>query len=839
MESVINDLRYGARMLWKSRGLTTVAIISLAVGIGANAVIFSLVDSVLLRPRAFAEPERLVQLYSGHREIPYQTSSYPSYQDFRARNDVFTDLAAYGLGWQFKLSGTDDVEQVWGEVVSGSYFDVLGVRPVVGRGFLAEEDSVIGRNPVVVIGHALWQRRFNSDPAIVGRTITVNNQPVTVVGVAPRTHTGMMSGWASEIWVPAMTIPLLTPAAERHVTSRGNKWVTMVGRMKPGVTIEQVRSRFAVLTREMQAAHPREWLEMREEGRPPRENFVSVASEAQTRVHPGMGAGVYAIVALVFAIVDLVLVIACMNLASMLFAKAMARRSEITVRLALGAGRTRIIRQLLTENMLLAFIAAGVGIILALWGVNALMSMIPPLPEGIRVAFNPQIDWRVLSYTIAFAAVTGLLFGLAPALHSSRAALASVLKDESTITARHRKSRVRTLLVVGQVAFSLLLLIGAGLVLRSLDKVRPTRLGFESENIVVAPIQLDERTYDRSRSQQLYRELSDRVAALPGVQAVSLIDGVPGGFTGGSRRSVAIEGYTPPGEEGFEIAASIVGPKYFTNMKVPILAGRDFTETDREGAPCVAIVNEPFAQRYLRGTSTALGKRLTRGQANAPDKVCAVVGVIRDNEWQSLNKQVRPFYALALQQEHMERMTLMAQTTGDPRALMTAMKETIRSIDRSLPVADVQTLGQFFGVAAYPFRLLGFIIGGCGLMALFLATLGIYGTVSYSVVQRNREVGIRMALGAVQRDILRMVVGQGMTVVSYGLALGLLLGFALTRVLVSLPLDMPLLFGISATDALTFIGVTATLGLVALVACLLPAQRAARVDPMVTLRNAW
>lgn len=833
------DLRYGARTLLKNKGLTFVAVFSLAVGIGANSAIFSIVNALLLRPRAVSRPEQLVQLYAGHRQQPYQTLSYPSYVDLRDRSSVFSGLAAYGLGWQFKLGGADDVELVWGEPVSSNYFDVLGVRAWRGRMFLPEEAEVVNRNPVVVIGYGLWQRRFAADPAVIGKAIRINNQQLTVIGVAPPEYTGMMSGWASEIWVPALLTSVLDPSGSQGlVNSRGSKWVTLIGRLKPGTTIDEARNRLALLSKAMQSEYPEEWLDEREDG--VREHVVSVLSERETRVHPGMRSAAYALAAVLFVVVNLVLVIACMNLASMLFARGVARRSEIAVRLALGAGRGRIIRQLLTESVLLSLIAGVVGVVLAWWALDALLSFMPALPEGIRIAADVRLDWRVVAYTSGFATVTGVLFGLAPAMKSSRSDVASVLKDEaSAVVGAFRASRARRLLVVGQVAFSLLLLIGAGLMLRSLEKVRPSRLGFASENIVVAPLALDDVAYDRASAQRFFEQLSERVASLPGVDAVSLIDGMPGGFMGRSRRSTEIEGYTPRSAADLHIDANRVGPGYFTSMRVPIVQGRDFDARDRDGAPCVAIINEAFAQRYFIGGVSPLGKHLAKFEGSREARQsCEIVGIVRDNAFQSLQREVRPFYAMPLLQSDARRATLMVHTAGDPESFIPGVRSAIRALEPDMPLADVQTITASFGVALYPFRVLGFVVGGCGLMALFLATLGIYGTVAYSVAQRRREMGIRMALGAMRPDILRMVVGQGMKLVGYGLALGLLLGLALTRVLTSLPLDTTLLFGVSATDALTFGGVTLLLALVALAACYVPALKATRVDPVGTLRSS-
>ncbi|HSL52896.1 MAG TPA: ABC transporter permease [Pyrinomonadaceae bacterium] len=834
--TLLNDLRYGAKMLWKSKGVTIVAVISLAIGIGANSAIFSLLNSILLRPRPVSYPEQLVQIYvSEGEQQPYSTTSYPSYVDLRDRNDVLSGLAAYGIQ-QFNFGDANEVEQIWGEAVSGNYFDVLGVAAQKGRTFSADEDVVPRRNPVAVISHSLWLRRFHSDPEVVGKTVKLNDQTLTVIGIAPPQYTGMFRGLSSEIWVPMAMMPSVDKRGERALTSRGNRWLILVGRLKPETTLAQARARFDLITRDMQAAYPEEWLSKTESGHT-RVSAITVLPESETRIHPGMQSAAYGVFALVFIIVNLVLLIACINLASMLLARAVTRRREMAVRLAIGANRFRIVRQLLTESVLLSIIAGAAGILLAVWFLNLILAAIPALPEGIRVALDLQLDWRVVIYTIAFSTITGILFGLAPALYSSKADLSTVLKDDSSLfTGFYRKSRARMALVVVQVAFSLLLLVGAGLVLRSLEKIRPTRLGFSTESMIVGFVRLDEAKYDKAKTQEFYRQLSERLGALPGVQSASLVDYVPVSFMGGTRSSIEIEGYQPGAGENMQINAVLAGPRYFTNMKVPLVQGRDFEERDREGAPCVAIVNEVFGEKYFRG-SNSLGKHLMKyGGPNAPRIPCEIVGVIRDNEWQSLEKQVQPFYALALQQSQRKNFMLAVSSTGDPQSMIGAVRNTIRELDPMIPVADVQTLGDYFSIGLYPFRILAVVMGGCGLMALVLATLGIYGIISYSVAQRTREVGIRMALGALQKDILKMVIGQGMFVVIVGLALGLALSFALTRVLTSSLLELELPLPVSSIDPLTFAGVTILLALVALVACYIPARRATKVDPIEALR---
>lgn len=833
LDSFLRDVRYGARMLRRDPAFAAVAILSLAVGIGANSAVFSIVNSILLRPRPVANPEQLVQLYVGERHAPYEACSYPSYVDFRNNHGVFSGLAAYGI-WQFRLGDPNNVELIWGEIVSGNYFDVLGIPADRGRTFVGEEDVTPGSHPVVVVGHGLWRRRFNADPNLVGQTVTINGQKLTVVGIAPPRYLGMVGALAIDVWVPMMALPLLEPSKGTARLSRSSRWLTLVGRLKPETSLEQARARFEILSRDMQAAHPDEWRSTNSTGTV-RELFVSVLPERDTRLVPDMQMGTYAAVALVLAIVNLVMVIACMNLAGMLLARSVVRRKEMAVRLALGAGRFRIVRQLIAESILLSVIAGAVGIVAGAWLLDLLLANIPAFPEGIRLALDIRLDWRVVTYTIGLATVTGVLFGLAPALQSSRTEVSTVLKDD-TATFACRKSRLRAALIVCQVAFALLLLIGAGLMVRSLERLRPTQLGFSSENVVVASINLDPQRYDRGRSQAFYRELSERLSSMPGVQSISLVDNMPGDFLSRRRRTTEIEGYHPGAGENLDIDLAFVGPRYFTHMNTPIVAGRDFDERDRDGAACVAIVNEAFRQRYFAAAGSPLGKHLVKFESERSKPRCEIVGVVRDDRWQSLQKEIRPFYWLALQQTHRTRVSLLVSTEGDPSAHIGPVRRALQELDPNMPVGEIETIHQSFNNTAYPFRLLGLLLAASGCVALALATIGIYGLVAYSVAQRRREVGIRMALGALKRQILTIVVGQGMALVAWGLVLGLALSFALTRVLTSSLFAKELLFGVSATDSLTFAGVTVVLALVALAACGVPALRATRVDPVVALR---
>jgi predicted permease len=835
VDKLFKDLRYGARNLLRRPGFTLIAVVTLALGIGANSAVFSIVNAMLFRPRPVANPDRLVELYVGHPRSPYETSTYQDFLIFREQHEVFSGLAAYHIE-QFKLGGAEDVEQVFGEVVSSNYFEVLGVKAIKGRTFLPEEDRTPGTHPVAVISHGFWQRRFGANPAVIGQTITLNHQSLTVIGIAPPPYTGMLRGLAIEVWVPLMMMPQMSPETGMvFLNGRDSSWLSVVGRLRPGATLKQARARFDLISRQLRDAFPEYWRENREGSNEVREKFVTVLPESETRILPDAHSSVYAGIALILAMINLVLLIACMNLAGLLLARAWERRREIAVRLALGAGRGRIVRQLMTESVLLALVAGVAGTLLAMWLTNLLVAFIPALPEGIRLSIDLGIDWKVLAYTFGFSVVVGVVFGLVPALQISRPDVIATLKEGSQVFAGgYAQSRLRNGLIVAQVALALVLLVGAGLAMRSLQNISPTRLGFDSANLVVAPVEL-ERQYDRVRSQEFYRQLEERTLTLPGVRTVSFVDELPGGLLGRQRRSIGIEGYEPAAGERMEVDYNTIGAGYLTAMKIPVPQGRDFNERDRDGAPCVAAVNESFGRRYF-ADGRALGKHLTKFESQSKRQSCEIVGVVRDDKVQSLQKEPFPWFAFPLQQSHEQGMTMLVHSAGDPESMVPAVRRAIQSLDKNIPVADVVTLNDTFKPVLFLYQLFAIVIGSCGGLAVLLASLGIYGTIAYGVGQRTREIGIRVALGANKRDILRLVIRQGMMRVIFGLSLGLLLALALTRVLVSSVFEVDLLYGVSANDPLTYVLVGALLMLVTLLACYLPARRAAKVDPLVALR---
>ena len=834
------DVGYGLRSLGRTPSFSAIAILSLALGIGANTALFSLVNSFLLRAPAVTNPDELAQIYSGERRSPYEGMSYPSYLDVRDQNQVFADVAAYGIR-QFKLSDPGDLELIWGEAVSANYFSLLGVPAHAGQLFTkaAGNERVPGSYPAIVISHGLWKRRFNSDPSLIGKTVRINNQPLTVIGVAPPEFTGLWRGLSTEIWIPVTMLSVVeAPNGADLVTHRNSRWLILIGRKRSDVPLDQIKARFDLLSTELQASQPDEWNDPQAPGEPPRKLFLTVVPENKSRIHPQMQEDSVAIVAGLFATVNVVLAIACINLAGMLLARGVARRKEMAIRLALGAGRFRLIRQLVTESVVLSLIAGACGALFTIWAMQALVAFMPALPEGFRIAIDLSPDWKVFAFAIAFSTLTGIVFGLAPAMRASRANVGPVLKDDgSAIAGGHRQSRSRMILVVAQVSLSVLMLVFAGLVLRSLNNLRPTSLGFSSEKMLVVPITLDEDKYDRQSTQTFYRDLTERISAVPGVQNVSMVGHLPGGFLGSTRRGTEIEGYTPADGERMEIENAIVGPRYFTAMNVPIVSGRDIDTRDREGAHCVAVINEAFARRYFASVPSPLGKHVANGLSAAGKQWCEIVGVIRDDRFQALEPTPKPFFALSVYQMERYRMAVLVATAGDPASLTAPVGRIVRGLDPTLPLQDILPLTDTFSAALYPFRLLGIILGACGGMALLLATVGIYGIVSYSVAQRTREVGIRVALGALKSDVLKMILAQGLRVVAAGLVIGLIMSAAVTQLLGAELSETGMFFGIGATDAVTFGGVAILLTAVAGLACYAPARRATKVDPIKALRS--
>ncbi len=799
--TILQDLRYGLRMIAKAPGFTVLAMLALALGICANTTIFSFINGLILRPlTGVKDPERVVAVYtSDYSSGLYGGSSYPDYVDFRDQADVFENLAASDQA-VLNATGGSEAERLRGAAVTPNYFDVLGVKAQLGRTLQpADEQSV-------VISDGLWQRRFSSDPNVVGQTLTLNAKPYTIVGVTDPGFRGLRLGLPPEFWLP------MDPDEER-----GNRGIAVIGRLKPGVTVAQAQTQLTTIAARLAQAYPETNLGTL--ARPNEPRPVTVARES--RVEPSAQVGIWRVSILLFSVVGLVLLIACANVANLLLARASARRREIAVRLALGASRARLVRQLLTEGLLLALLGGVAGLIATQWTSRMLPGF---FPANEASGLDLSLDWRVLVFTLGVTLITGMLFGLAPALQASRQNLVPSLKDESAHGQRLRRLGLRDVLVISQLALSLVLLVGAALFVRSLQHALSFDPGFTAQNLLIASMETRGASLNKQQGQAFYQQTVERIGSLPGVQSVTLtrIAPISGG---GQRRGVDLEGYQPQPNEDTELNTNVIGLNYFSTMGIPLVAGRDFNAQDREGSSPVVIVNEELARRYYGGN--AVGKRLRLG-SEAP--LSEIIGVAQTASYRNLREQPLPFIYIPLGQEYQSGMTLMVRTAGDPTSLVGPLRNEMRALNKDVPVFSVQTMTERIGGQLAVDRMIAVLLSVFGGGALLLAAIGIYGVIAYSVAQRTHEIGIRIALGAEQRDILKLIVGQGLVLVLIGAGIGLALALAATRVLKSL------LFGVSATDPLTFTVVVVVLVAVALLACYIPARRATKVDPLVALR---
>jgi putative ABC transport system permease protein len=811
MEALVKDIRYGIRSLLKRPGSTAIAVITLALGIGANAAIFSFINGLLLRPLAGVErPERLAGIYtSDYSSGRYGTSSYLDYLDFRQQADAFTDLAASESA-VLNLSGSEESERLRAAYVTNNYFDVLGVNPRLGRTLTSEDDSQANVSQSVVISHALWQRLFGADPSIVGRPVTLNSRAYTIIGVTAESFQGLRLGSQPEVFLPL--------TEESKAEARGNRGLRITGRLRDGVTIEQAQAQITAIADRLARAYPK--TNMGTLAQPDVPRPMSVVPEA--RIEPKMQEGVRLVTTLLLVVVGLVLLIACANVANLLLAWASSRRREIAIRLALGASRGRLIRQLLTESVLLALIGGAAGLCVGLWTADLIPGFFPP---GEASGIDLSLDWRVLGFTTVITLLTGVLFGLAPALQASRPDVVSSLKDEKGRARGVMRFGLRNLLVTAQIAISVLLLIGAGLFLRSLRSAVTFDPGFESQHLLLASLGTGGTEMNNAQQQNFYQRLLERAGSQPGVRSASLTKVVPLAG-GGQRRNVFLEGYQPRPNEDTELNTNVVGLNYFSTLGIPVMQGRDFGAQDKTGSPGVVVVNEELAQRYFSG-QRAVGKRL-RTDSEGP--YLEIIGVVRTAKYRDLREQALPFIYIPLAQEMQSNMTLLVRTVGDPSVVLPALRREIQQLDKSVPVYSVKTMREQIDAALSADRMTAVLLGIFGGAALLLATVGLYGVMSYSVAQRTHEIGVRMALGAQTLDVLRLVVKNGMTLSLIGLAIGLAAAFAFTRIMATL------LFEVTPTDAMTYGIVSVGLLLVALLACYIPARRATKVDPLVALR---
>ena len=809
---VLQDGRLALRGLARNRAFALVAVLSLALGIGANTTIFSLVNALLLQPLPVREPSRLMVVYTTDAHNPgLWLNSYLNYRDYRDRNQVFSSLAT-GTTVSACLSGKGDARRAMIQLVSANYFPTLGVSPVIGRWILPEEDQAAGAAPVAVLSYDLWTRSYASNPKILGESITLNQKPYRIVGVAPPEFHGIDAAFAVQVWVPFMMYEQLHPFA-RMVMQRRFLGEAVVGRLKPGITQAQAEAAMQALAAALEREYPTDNPKRRVKLLPVNETSFNPNT---TRAPMTKASGI------LFVVSGLVLLIACANVANLLLAKAAGRKREIAVRLAIGAGRWRLMRQLIAENLLLTLAGGVVGLVLAQWTRTLLWAVRPTFFK--YAADLPGIDWPVLVYTLAISVGTGVLFGLVPALNSTRSDLAVDLKERTGETASpHGAFHMRSMLVVAQVAFSLIALVGAGLFVRSLINGAALDPGFDAAHLATIDFNMADTAYDEARGRDFRRRAVETAAAVPGVDGASLAQDP---FFSISLQRFVLLGGRDNQSAGRPTLTSLTGPGYFHTARIPVLQGREFMLADAQSAPRVAIVNETAAQLFWPGEN-ALGKTLQFVGDALPAQV---IGVVRTISHRGLADAPQPVIYLAMEQFYRPYAVVVIHTTGNPDAAAATVRRQLQKMEPNLPL-DAHSVRATMGNLLWAQRILALLLGAFGGLALVLAMLGIYGVVSYTVHQRSREIGVRMALGATETDVQHMILAQGMRLVAIGLAIGIAIA------LLSSELVSKLLLVVSPRDAVTFILVPAVLALVAILACWLPAHRAARIDPSVALRS--
>lgn len=805
MDHFFQDLKYAVRALRRTPGVVAVIIVSLGLGIGANTTVYSWMEAFLFHPLPLVPaPDRLVNVRSAAPDGSDWSMSYPTYLDWRDNARAFEGIAVADM-IQLSLRTDAQADRVWGMLVSGNYFDVVGVRPLLGRGFLPDEES--NAAPVAVIGYGLWQRKFSGDSSVVGRPMKLNGQYVTIVGVAPPRFGGTAVGLNFDLWTPVTLAPILT--GRNWLGDRGSQWLDVIGRLRPGVTIEQARADLNDVAARAAETSP-----------DPLTSHASVSALNTKGIQPILTP----VFSALLGVTLLVLLIACANVANLMLARATARRKEISVRLAVGADRTRIVHQLLTESLVLALLAGLAGVVFAIWARDLMLALVPATPFPVQSAI--PLSYRTFVFALMASLATALVFGLVPALRASRPDLLPALKDESN-SAGPARSRLRSVLVVAQVSLSLASLIAAGLFLRSLQKAQAVDPGFaDPDRLLLVSSDVSLAGYRDSAGPQIVDRLLERVRTLPGVRQASVATMVPLGFGGSNSSAVRIEGYEPAKDENMSVELNLVSPGYFETMTIPLVAGRAIGESDRSGGLPVAVVNEAFVARYIK-RAQPIGVRFNAGG----EEWVSIVGVAKNGKYHSLNEAPTPLIYLPIRQQWRDAFTLTVRTASDPHAMVETVRRTYASLDPDLPFLDPRSMTEHMGAALFANRMGGYLLGGFGLLALILSAIGIYSVVAYSVSRRIREIGLRVALGAGRRDVLGLVIGQSMKLVLAGLTIGLALGLVVGRLVRSQ------LFGISPHDPVTFASIALLLGSIGFAASWIPARRAARIDPLVALKS--
>jgi predicted permease len=809
------DVSYAIRGLMKRPGFVAVAVITLALGIGANTAIFSLVNAVLLSSLPVDHPSQIVSVALRGKDDAMSAFSFPNFRDYRDRNDVLSGLLVYRFV-PLSLSRSGANERVWGFEVSGNYFDVLGVNAIKGRTFHEDEDKTPLANPVAVLSYDSWQKRFGGDPEIIGKDVLLNNYQFKVIGVTPAGFKGTELIYTPEVWLTSSMMKWVEPGADwREDRTTRNFFAN--GRLKPGVSARQAEASLNLLAQQLGKEYPDT-----NEGQ-------SVKVVPPGFVLPDLRGAVVSFTWILMAAVALVLIVTCTNLAGLMLARATDRKREIAIRLAMGANRMRLIRQLLTESVLLSLIGGVAGVMLAFWIVDVLLAFKPPI--DFPLAMDVKIDWHVLVFSLGVSLFAGAIFGLAPALQATRPGLSQALRETSAQGGAAR-TRLRSVLVVAQIAISLVVLIAAGLVVRTLQRLQTMNPGFNPQNALTMSFDLGLQGYDEQRGQQFYRQLAERVQSLPGVKSAAVSSYIPLSLNFNSR-NIFIEGL--PAERGENVPTAMngsAGPRFIETMGTPLLQGREFTDQDQAKSEQVAIVNETFVRRLMPNVSTtaeAVGKRFAFGAATGP--FMRIVGVVKDGKYFSITEDQRSFVWTPMAQDYNSSGILTVRTEGNPEALLGAVRKQVQTIDPNLPLFDVKTLTEHMRFALFPPRIAATVLGVFGLVALLLSAIGIYGITSYTVAQRTHELGIRLALGAQRKDVLKLVLSHGLKLTLIGAALGLVGAYLATRAITSV------LYGVSATDPLTFLFVSSLLVGVALLASYVPSRRATKVDPLIALRN--
>ncbi|HYA89190.1 MAG TPA: ABC transporter permease [archaeon] len=811
MNSIWQDIQYSARMIAKAPGFAAIAILTLALGIGANTTIFSWINAALLNPvPGVTNPNELVALSLGKSRDNPLAFTYPQIQALRDGQQSFTGITT-GMFSPMSLTGRGKPERVWGMVTSANYFDVLGVRPILGRGFLPEEDERPGGAPVAVISYRLWQTRFGASTNVVGQTLEINQHQFTIVGVTPPDFQGSQTGIRMDFWIPIMMQAQLRPEGDL-LHNHHYFWLLAFGRLKPGVSLKQAEQEMTVRLQPEVKNYPEE-----------HKGHDSVSVAPLWRNPFGLNYFLAVLLPTLMCIAGAVLLLACANVANLMLVRATGRRREIAIRMSLGASRWRLVRQLLVESLMLALLGGGVALLITFWTEGTLMKFLPVM--DFPISLNVSTDRTVLLATVAISVLTGVIFGILPALRASGLAPVAVLKEESgSASGGLRKARLTSGLVVAQISISLLLLVCAGLFIRSFLSAQTINPGFNPRNVAIASYDLFTAGYPAESGAEFDRQLAARLETLPGIQSVTLATRVPLGFGGST--AVKPEGYVQQSNQSMETQYAITTPNFFRTVEIPIVEGRDFTLQDDKKSQRVVIVNETFVNSYWRGQE-ALGKQL---DSDLTHERFTVIGVARDSKISWLNEKPTPFVYLPLYQIYRPELTVIARTSGDPLAFGNTVEKMIHQLNPDILVYDVTSLEKSEEFTTFPQRVAGAFVGSFGLVALVLAAVGIYGVTAYTTRQRTHEIGIRMTLGASKRDVLRLVLGRGSRLMLIGVGVGLVLALVLTHFLSSL------LIGVTSTDALTFASVAILLCAVTLFACFIPARRAMRVDPMVALR---